>query len=83
MSKIRFLGLDVHADTITVAVAEPDGEVRSLGPIPNRLESIRKMVAKLGPPQQLKACYEAGPACLRRRKTTTSLHMRLDTVAPY
>lgn len=61
MSKIRFLGLDVHADTITVAVAEPDGEVRSLGPIPNRLESIRKMVAKLGPPQQLKACYEAGP----------------------
>ena len=29
MSKIRFIGLDVHADTIAVAVAEPDGEVRS------------------------------------------------------
>jgi hypothetical protein len=27
MSKIRFVGLDVHADTIGVAVAEPDGEV--------------------------------------------------------
>ena len=26
MSKVRFLGLDVHADTI--AAAEPDGEVR-------------------------------------------------------
>jgi hypothetical protein len=25
-----FLGLDVHAETIAVAVAEPDGEVRSL-----------------------------------------------------
>jgi hypothetical protein len=49
MSKIRFIGLDVHADTIAVAVAEPDGEVRSLGLIPNRLESIRKLVAKLGP----------------------------------
>jgi len=30
MKKVRFLGLDVHAETITVAIAEPDGEVRSL-----------------------------------------------------
>jgi hypothetical protein len=29
--KLRFLGLDVHAETIAVAIAEPDGEVRSLG----------------------------------------------------
>jgi len=58
MSKIRFVGLDVHADTIAVAVAEPDGEVRPLGVIPNRLEAIRKLVAKLGPAPQLKACYE-------------------------
>ena len=35
MSKIRFVGLDVHADTIAMAVAEPDGEVRFLGVIPN------------------------------------------------
>jgi transposase len=42
MSKVRFLGLDVHADTIAVAVAEPTGEVRSVGTIANRLESTRK-----------------------------------------
>src|SRR6185369_11466468 len=60
MSKVRFLGLDVHADTIAVAVAEPTGEVRSLGTIPNRIESIRKMMQKLGGGPQLKACYEAG-----------------------
>jgi hypothetical protein len=30
MSKLRFLGLDVHADTIAAAVAEPGGEVRHL-----------------------------------------------------
>jgi hypothetical protein len=29
-------GLDVDAETITVAIAEPDGEVRSIGTIPNR-----------------------------------------------
>ncbi len=48
--KLRFLGLDVHAETIAVAVAEPDGEVRSLGTIANREDSIRKLIRKLGPP---------------------------------
>ena len=40
----RFVGLDVHADSIAVAVAESgrDGEVRSLGMIPNRVESVRR-----------------------------------------
>ena len=52
MSKIRFVGLDVHAATIAVAVAEPGGEVRSLGIIPNRLESIRKLIGKLSPVQR-------------------------------
>ena len=55
--KVRFLGLDVHAETI----AEPDGDVCSLGTIPNRVESIRKMIKKLGPVERLRACYEAGP----------------------
>jgi hypothetical protein len=65
VKKIRFVGLDVHAETITVAVAEPDGEVRSLGTIPNREESVRKLVKKLGSPEQLRACYEAGPTGYR------------------
>ena len=41
MSKVRFLGLDVHADTIAVAVAEPNDEVRFVGTIPNEFDSIR------------------------------------------
>ena len=61
MSKIRVVGLDVHADTIAVAVADTDGDVRSLGTIPNRVESIRKLVKKLGPADRLRVCYEAGP----------------------
>jgi transposase len=59
--KLRFLGLDVHAETIAVAVAEPDGEVRSLGTIANREDSIRKFIRRLGPTEHLRACYEAGP----------------------
>ena len=61
MKKVQFVGLDVHADTIAVAVADPDGMVRSVGVIPNRPESIRKLVKRLGSPGQLRACYEAGP----------------------
>jgi transposase len=55
--KLRFLGLDAHAETI--AVAEADGELRSLGTIPNRAESVRKLVRKLGPVEGLRACYAA------------------------
>jgi transposase len=40
--------LDVHAETIAAAVAEPDGELRSLGTMQNRVESVRKLLKKLG-----------------------------------
>jgi len=53
MSNLRFIGLDVHAETIAVCVAEGSGEVRPLGTIPNRLESVRKLVGKLRPVKQL------------------------------
>jgi transposase len=61
MKRIKFVGLDVHAETIAVAIAEQGGEVRSLGVIPNRPESVRKLVKKLGPVEELRFCYEAGP----------------------
>jgi transposase len=82
MSKVRFLGLDVHADTIAASVAEPDGEVRPLGIIPNRLESVRKLVAKLGPASQLKTCYEAGPTGYVLYWQLTALGVACQVVAP-
>ena len=48
MKSVKFVGLDVHAETIAVAIAEQDGEIRSLGVIANREESVRKLVRKLG-----------------------------------
>lgn len=82
MTKLRFIGLDVHAETIAVAVAESGGEVRSLGTIPNRLESIRKMIGKLGTVNQLRTCYEAGPTGYVLYWQLTALGVECQVVAP-
>ena len=82
MSKVIFVGLDVHAETIAVAVAEAGGEVRSVGTIPNRLESVRKLVHKLGPVTKLKACYEAGPTGYVLYWQLTQLGVACDVIAP-
>jgi transposase len=82
MKKVRFIGLDVHADSIAVAVAESVGEVRSVGIIPNRPESIRKLVRKLGPVGSLRACYEAGPTGYVIYWQLTALGVHCEVVAP-
>src|ERR1700704_1789454 len=82
MSHVRFIGLDVHAETIAVAVAEPDGEVRPMGVIPNRPESIRKLVKKLGPAEGLRVCYEAGPTGYVLYWELTGLGVGVGVVAP-
>ncbi len=57
----RWVGLDVHAETIAVAVAEQDGTVRWVGTIPNRREAVARTMRKLGEACKLHVCYEAGP----------------------
>src|ERR1700675_527042 len=82
MKRIKFVGLSVHADTIAVALAAHDGEARSLGIIPNREESIRKLVGKLGPIEQLRFCYEAGPTGYALYWQLTQMGAQCKVVAP-
>ncbi len=78
----RFVGLDVHAATIAVAVAEPGGEVRGLGTIPNTPEALRRLVKKLGAASHLRVCYEAGPTGYVLYRQLTQLGVHCDVVAP-
>ena len=59
-----YIGLDVHKDTIAVAVAEEGkrGEVREHGKIANTPAALTKLASKLAHGgRALKFCYEAGP----------------------
>jgi transposase len=82
MSNVRFIGLDVHAETIVAAVADPTGEVRSLGIIPNRWESVRRLVKKLESGGPLRVCYEAGPTGYVLYWQLTALGIQCEVVAP-
>lgn len=82
MKNVRFIGLDVHAETIAVAVAEPGGEVHSLGTIPNRPEPIGRLIRKLGKAEQLRVCYEAGPTGYVLYWQLSELGVKCEVIAP-
>src|SRR6266436_4069861 len=65
---IRFIGLDVHAETIAVAVAEANGEARSLGIIPNRAEADRCAFSGDGGPARSARRRSRARACAPARR---------------
>ena len=59
----KFIGLDVHKETIAVSVAEGNGgEVRYVGEMANTPEALNKLIRQLRREDtDLKFCYESGP----------------------
>ena len=64
-TRILFIGLDVHNDSIAVSLAPSDStEVRRYGIIGGTHDDVLKLLKKLRvahPTTALKCCYEAGP----------------------
>ena len=57
-----FVGMDVHTETIALAVAPGDGrEPRFVATIPNTPKALLKQLQRIGAADQLHCCYEAGP----------------------
>ena len=82
----RFIGMDVHKDTIVVAVtaAGEVGKATPYGTFPNTAAALEKLVKRLrqagsGP---LKFCYEAGPCGYGVHRTLTRLGEDCMVVAP-
>ena len=84
-----YIGLDVHKDKTTVAIAEvgPDGLVRIHGEVrttQHALEAVLRRIAKAHQctVQDLEVCYEAGGCGMWIARRLAQLRIRCTVVAP-
>ena len=82
----RFIGMDVHTDTIVVAVtaAGDTGKATPYGTFPNSTAALEKLIERLrqGGSGSLKFCYEAGPCGYGVHRTLARLGQECIVVAP-
>ena len=81
---IAYVGLDVHKDTIAVAVAvQGRSEPEWRGTIRNRRSALERLIARLAlKGEKLCFCYEAGPCGYRIYREITEIGHHCDVVAP-
>jgi transposase len=84
MGKYKFVGLDVHKETIAVGVAEANGgEVRYVGEVANTPEAVVKLIRQLKKDEAtLSFCYEAGPCGYGLYRQLRELKQECQVVAP-
>ena len=83
--RITYVGLDVHKESIVVAVAEGGlrGEVREYGRIANTPTALDRLLRKLGGDGvSLRFCYEAGPCGYGIQRQVSASGHECVVVAP-
>jgi len=80
---LRFVGLDVHKDSITIAVAEEGREPAHVyGEILNDWEILKRALRRLGAKSSLRCCYEAGPCGYGLHRKMKEAKIECVVVAP-
>lgn len=83
MQKVRFVGLDVHKESIAIAVADGDGSAPEVvATIPNDTTVLLKRMKKLAAGGRLRCCYEAGPTGFVLQRALTEAGIECNVVAP-
>ena len=78
-----WVGLDVHKESISVAVLEGDrAQARPIVTIPNEPMQIRKLFSRLRKEGDVRACYEAGSCGYEVYRQLATMGIGCDVVAP-
>lgn len=79
----KYVGLDVHQATISVATADAGGgEARVVGTVANELWELRALLQPLGAPATLEVVYEAGPTGYGLYRWLLAQGYRAQVIAP-
>lgn len=83
MSKLRFVGLDVHKEFVMVAVAD-DGPLpaEAVGRVASSPAAVLATLRRLGRLKDLRCCYEAGPTGYELQRYLADAGVDCVVVAP-